>query len=207
MSGVTNPFRADLKKFYTIELGTGNPGLLRKIRLFVVHFGLHCVMLYRYGRFAKSIYRRNALLGVFLLIPHFFFNYISKMIHHVDICDADIGPGFYISHVGTILIGPTKIGSNLSITHNVTIGVGHRSGKAGIPISLGDNVWIGTGSVISGDIRVGNDVTISSGSIISRDLPDGCLAGGNPGRIILRNYDNRYLMGEEKRAVEEEKRA
>ena len=205
MSEHKNLFRADLKKFYIIELGTASPGLLRKIRLFIVHFGLHCVMLYRYGKFARRLYQRKALLGAIFLIPHFFLNYFSKMIHHVDICDADIGPGFYISHVGTILIGPIKIGSNLSVTHNVTIGVGHRGGRAGMPISIGDNVWIGTGSVISGDITVGNDVTISSGSIISRDLPDGCLAGGNPGRIILRNYDNRYLMGEDKIAVEEEK--
>jgi serine O-acetyltransferase len=205
MSEIKSRFKADLKKYYGIELGTVNPGLLRKIRLFIVHFGLHCVILYRYGKFAKRLYSRSKILGVFFLVPYLILNYFCKMMHHVDICDADIGPGFYISHVGTILIGPITIGKNFSITHNITIGVGHRGGKAGIPLSIGDNVWIGTGSVISGDITVGNDVTISSGSIISRDLPDGCLAGGNPGRVILRIYDNRYLMGGEKKAIRESK--
>ena len=188
--------KADLKKYYIIEIGNENPSLLRKIRLFIVHFGLHCVILYRYARFAKRLYARNNLIGLPFMAFFFFWNYFIKMIHHVNICDADIGPGFYISHAGTIFIAPINIGANFSITHNVTIGTGHRNGIASDPKGIGNNVWIGTGSVISGDILIGDNVTISSGSIVSRDLPSGCLAGGNPGRVILRDYSNQYLFGQ-----------
>lgn len=200
--GLANGYlKADLEKYYIIEIGSSNPGILSKLRLFIVHFGLHCVIVYRYGQFAKPIFRRNRFIGFPFMVIYFPLNFFCKMIHHVDIGDATIGPGFYISHAGTILIGPITIGSNLSITHNVTIGVGHRHEMAGIPRSIGDNVWIGTGSVISGDIVIGSDVTITSGSIISRDIPSGCLAGGNPGRVILREYNNRYLLGRKEQHV------
>jgi len=196
--------KADLEKYYTIETGTKNPSLLRKIRLFIVHFGLHCVVLYRYARFAKRLYARNKLIGLPFMVFFFFWNYFIKMMHHVNICDANIGPGFYISHAGTIFIAPINIGANFSITHNVTIGTGHRNGVASDPKGIGDNVWIGTGSVISGDVAIGDNVTISSGSIVSRDLPSGCLAGGNPGRVIMKEYDNHYLLGQKGQPAEKQ---
>jgi len=38
-------------------------------------------------------------------------------------------------------------------------------------------------------------VTIAGGCFLSRSVPDGCLVGGNPGRVVLRRYDNSYLFG------------
>jgi len=55
-------------------------------------------------------------------------------------------------------------------------------------------VWIGPGSTITGDITIGNDVTISAGTVLSKSVPDGCLVAGNPGRVIQRDYDNRPMM-------------
>ena len=133
-------------------------------------------------------------MGFIPKVFHLILSYLVHMIHHVDIDAATIGPGLYIGHVGTIYIGPVDIGSNFSITHNVTIGSGHFRGKKGVP-SIGNNVWLGTGSVVSGAITIGNQVTINSGCILSRSIPDGFLAGGNPGRLILQNYDNRELLG------------
>jgi len=186
-------FREDIQKYYRIGFGSKKPPLFSKIRLWISHFGFHCVAVYRLGSFASQVYARNKIVGLPVKVIHFILDYFVRAVYHVAI-DADIGPGFYVGHIGNIYIGPTKIGANFSVTHNVTIGVGHIRGKEAIP-TIGNNVWIGTGSVISGACKVGDNVTIASGSILTRDLPDGCLAAGNPARIVLINYNNTHLLG------------
>jgi len=186
-------FRADIEKYYRIGYGSEKPRFFNKVCLWVFHLGFHCVVIYRLGNFGSRLYARNKIIGFPVKIIHFIFDYFIKAVYHVAI-DADIGPGFYVGHIGNIYIGPTKIGANFSVTHNVTIGVGHTGGKEGVPI-IGNNVWVGTGSVISGAIKIGDNVTITSGCILSRDIPDGCLAAGNPGRVLLNNYDNHHLFG------------
>lgn len=186
-------FRADIDKYYRIGYGSQKPRFFNKIRLWIFHFGFHCVVIYRLGNFASRLYSRNKIIGFPVKLIHFILDYFIKAVYHVAI-DADIGPGFYVGHIGNIYIGPTQIGSNFSVTHNVTIGVGHAGGRAGVPI-IGNNVWVGTGSVISGAIKIGDNVTITSGCILARDIPNGCLAAGNPGRVLLNNYDNRHLFG------------
>jgi len=186
------PFKTDLLKYYLIDCDTGTPSLGQKIRLWIENNGLHCVAIYRLGQLSQRLLNKNKLLG----FPfHLLFKILSVFmatVYHSHIY-ADIGPGFYIGHVGCIYIGPCDIGDNFTATHNVTIGVGHSRSTEGIP-KIGHNVWIGTGSVISGAITVGNGVTISNGTMLSRSVPDGCLVGGNPGRVIMREYDNRELL-------------
>lgn len=192
MSDKKSYFKADLLRYYMIEFNTPKLSLGQKICLWLVYNGFHCVAIYRFGQFTKRIITKNKLLALPFIILNKILTFFMSTIYHVHIY-ADIGPGFYIGHVGTIYIGPCKIGENFTITHNITIGVGHARGSDGIP-QIGRNVWIGTGSVVSGAITVGDNVTISNGTMLSRSVPDGCLVGGNPGRVILQNYDNRELL-------------
>ncbi len=186
-------FKVDLAKYYRLRPGCAGPSLRTKLRLWVFNFGLHCVACYRFGQYANRLYSRSKLLGFIPRGVHRVLNYLVCMIHHVDISAATIGPGLYIGHVGTIYIGETVIGRNFSLSHNVTIGIGHSEGSAGVPV-IGDDVWIGTGSIISGKITIGNRVAISSGCVLARSVPDGCLVAGNPGRVALRDYDNSQLL-------------
>lgn len=188
-------FRADLEKYYNIWFGSGDPSLRRKIHLWVYDFGLHCVAVYRLGKYSERLYGRIKWLALPIILLYRILDFFVKFFHHVNIDDARLGGGFYIGHVGTIYIGPTTIGENCSISHNVTIGFGHSEGKVGLPV-IGNNVWIGTGSIISGAITIGDNVTIVNGSILSKSVPDGCLVGGNPARVIMQNYDNTYLLGQ-----------
>ena len=126
------------------------------------------------------------------LFAHACLNYFTIFFHHVHINKSDIGPGFTLEHVGTIIIGPTTIGKNFRVAHNVTIGWGHSEKKPGLPV-IGDNVYIGTGSVVYGDISIGNGATICNGCILSRDIPDNSLVAGNPGRVVNFGYDNRHI--------------
>lgn len=188
------PFRLDREKYYRIKFGTVTPGFSQKLAIWITGFGFHCVMVYRMGKYFKALYSRNKILGLLPVIVFKILNYLCRLIHHVDLSDADIGPGLHISHASTIYVGAVKIGRNFSLGHNVTIGIGHQAGKVGLPRSIGDDVWVGTGSVIAGVITIGNRVTIASGSILSKDVPDNALVMGNPARVIDPNYDNSHLL-------------
>lgn len=52
------------------------------------------------------------------------------------------------------------------------------------PITIGDNVWIGGGSIVLPGVTIGNNVTIGAGSVVTKDIPDDCLAVGNPCHVI-----------------------
>jgi serine O-acetyltransferase len=187
------PFRTDLEKLYRIDCCTPTPPLRTRLRLWTTHFGLHAVAVYRATRWARAVGARRPWTAPILCTAALAGELALELVHHVRI-RADIGPGFYIGHAGSIVIGPTRIGRNFSVTHNVTIGVGHTDGKAGVPV-LGDDVWVGTGSVLSGPIDIGDGVTVSNGTMLSRSVPARCLVGGNPGRLVLQDYDNSVLLG------------
>ncbi|MDD3732952.1 MAG: hypothetical protein PHU88_11325, partial [candidate division Zixibacteria bacterium] len=159
MSDKKSPFKADLLRFYMIEFDATKLSLGQKICLWLAYNGFHCVAIYRFGQFTQRIRTKNKLLALPFIILQKILTFFMATIYHVHIY-ADIGPGFYIGHVGTIYIGPSKIGENFTITHNITIGVGHGRATEGIP-KIGNNIWVGTGPVISGAITVGDNVTIS----------------------------------------------
>ena len=100
---------------------------------------------------------------------------------------TQIGPGFYIGHCGRIIINPdASLGKNINIATGVTIGQENRGARKGTPI-IGDSVWIGTNSVIVGNIHIGNDVLIAPLTFVNMDVPDHSIVVGNPARIISRN--------------------
>ncbi len=97
---------------------------------------------------------------------------------------TQIGEGFYIGHFGTVVINTrARIGKNCNIAHNVTIGQANRGKLEGYP-TIGDNVWIGTGSVIVGNIKIGSNVLIAPNSFVNVDVPDFSLVLGNPCKIV-----------------------
>lgn len=190
-------FQIDLEKFYYKNFRKETPSFKQKIMLWFSNFGLHCVAVYRFGQFALNLNSKNKFLGTFFNYIYYFFEHIMLLIHQVQIPrQCKIGPGFYISHVGNIRVGAKSIGENFDITHNVTIGHSFDPivNKSRPLPKIGDNVWVGTGSIIIGDITIGDRATISCGSVVSRNIPDDCLVGGNPGRVLLREYRNNELL-------------
>ena len=82
-----------------------------------------------------------------------------------------------------------KIGNNVTISsstllmHDASIKKELHFVKIG-KITIGDNVFIGSGSIILPNVKIGNNVIIGAGSIVSKDVPDGVVAVGSPVRII-----------------------
>lgn len=82
-------------------------------------------------------------------------------------------------HLNGIVISPNvSIGKNARIFHQVTIG--QQDGKAP---NIGDNVNIGAGAKIIGNVTIGNDVRIGANAVVISDLPDNCFVAGVPAKI------------------------
>lgn len=97
-----------------------------------------------------------------------------------------IGEGFYIGHLGRVIIHPdARLGRNINIGTGVTIGMENRGKRRGAPV-IGDNCWIGTNAVVVGNVTIGTDVLIAPLTYVNFDVPDHSIVIGNPGRIIPR---------------------
>jgi serine O-acetyltransferase len=102
---------------------------------------------------------------------------------------ARIGPGLYIPHSGTTVVGSgAVIGSDCTLCHGVTIG--HRGGgrdasRSGSPL-VGDRVYIGPGSALIGPITVGDDALVGVGAVVTRSVPPRAVVAGNPARVLSR---------------------
>lgn len=82
------------------------------------------------------------------------------------------------------------VGKSVHITANVTIlthyldttsqGIRWRSGH----VYIGDRSFIGTGTIISKDVRIGNNVIIGAGSVVTKNIPDNEIWAGNPAKFI-----------------------
>lgn len=52
------------------------------------------------------------------------------------------------------------------------------------PIRIGDDVWIGTGSIILKGVNIGAGAVIAAGSVVTKDVPSFAIVGGNPAKVI-----------------------
>ncbi len=90
------------------------------------------------------------------------------------------GPGLSISHFGTIVVNKhAVVGANCRIHPGVCIG-----GARGRAPKLGNNVYIGPGAKIFGDITIGDNVAIGANAVVNEDVPDGVTVAGSPARVI-----------------------
>ena len=108
--------------------------------------------------------------------------------------NIELGENFYANY-GCIILDVNKviIGDNVMFAPNVQIyTVGHPtnpierlSGKESAKaIVIGNNVWIGGGTIICPGVKIGDNVTIGAGSVVTRDIPPNVVAVGNPCRVI-----------------------
>lgn len=108
--------------------------------------------------------------------------------------NIEIGDNFY-ANVNLIILDGAKvtIGNNVFIAPNVGIyTAGHPLDVArrnvgleyALPITIGDNVWIGGGVSIMPGVTIGEGAVIGGGAVITKDIPPNVVAAGNPARVI-----------------------
>jgi serine O-acetyltransferase len=89
-----------------------------------------------------------------------------------------------IDHGTGVVVGETAvIGKNCSFLHGVTLGSTGKD-KGDRHPKLGNDVLVGCGTTILGNITIGHCCKIGSGSIVLKSLPNGSTAVGNPSRIV-----------------------
>lgn len=109
-----------------------------------------------------------------------------------------IGDGFFANHncifldVCEIRIGRrVLIGPNVQLytaTHPMDRETRASGLESGRPIKIGNDVWIGGSAVINPGVSVGDNVVIGAGAVVTKDVPSNVFIGGNPAKII-RNVD------------------
>lgn len=104
--------------------------------------------------------------------------------------DTAIEPGVHLSGRGCIFIGARRIGRGTVIHEQVTIGA--RPITRGKP-DIGRDVVVAPGCVIYGEVEIGDGATLLPGTVLSKSVPARCVVGGNPGRILQRDFDNAEL--------------
>lgn len=96
--------------------------------------------------------------------------------------ETKIDGGLNIEHPHGTFLNAAKIGENFTCRHNATLGCN----RGGRPI-IGDNVELGCGACILGNIKVGNNVIIGANCVVTKDVPDNCVVVGCPAYIIRQN--------------------
>jgi serine O-acetyltransferase len=136
--------------------------------------------------------RRWLLLPLYVLARLLLCHYEYKFGISIS-TGAEIGPGFYVGHFGGIVVSPrARIGRNCNISQSVTIGQANRGKRQGVP-TIGDNVYIGAGAVIIGNIRIGNDVAVGANCVVLDDVPDNGVVVGVPGRVVSSQGSKGYV--------------
>lgn len=142
----------------------------------LTYAGFHAILLHR-------ITHRLHRIGIPVL-PRIL-AYLNRFITGVEIHPAArIGGGFFIDHGMGVVIGETAIvGESCTIFHQVTLGgTGKECGKR--HPTLRDNVVVGGGAKILGNIVIGSGVYVGANSVVLTDVPDNCTVVGIPGRIV-----------------------
>ncbi len=134
------------------------------------HLPLRAMAWYRFACWCREK-RIPALYG---LITHWIFFRFKLELW------GDIGGGLYIAHTAGSVIGVERIGESCSVIAAVTVGMRN---EWAFP-SLGDNVFIGAGARVLGDIHVGDHAKIGANAVIIQDVPTYATVVGVPGRII-----------------------
>lgn len=100
---------------------------------------------------------------------------------------ATIGKGLFIDHGIGVVIGETAvIGDNVTMFHGVTLGgVGSSKGKR--HPTIGNNVFIGTGAKILGNITVGDNAKIGANSVVLKNIEENVTVVGIPGKVVKKD--------------------
>ncbi|GAA5422460.1 chorismate mutase [Tetragenococcus halophilus] len=108
--------------------------------------------------------------------------------------NISVGENFYANYDCVLLdICPITIGDNCMLAPNVKLytashplhPIKRKSGlEDGKPITIGNDVWIGGGSVIIPGVTLGDNVVVGAGSVVTKSYPDNVVIAGNPAKVI-----------------------
>jgi serine O-acetyltransferase len=156
-----------------------DPAAKSRLEVFLCYSGLHAVWFHRINHWLWNH-------GIFLLAR--WLSQVTRFLTGIEIHPgARIGRRLFIDHGLGVVIGETAIvGDDVTLYQGVTLGgTGKEHGKRHPTIE--DNVVIGGGAKVLGNITVGRNCRIGAGSVVLRNVPEHSTVVGVPGHIIFRN--------------------
>ncbi|OPY67932.1 MAG: Galactoside O-acetyltransferase [Syntrophorhabdaceae bacterium PtaU1.Bin034] len=141
----------------------------------------------------------------------------ERFIKYLRDAGVSIGEGVTFYEPRTVVVDTTRpclvtIGNNVGITRGVVIWThaadwhvlrelyGRPFGSAG-GVTIKDNVFLGTNSILLKGVTIHENCIIGAGSVVTRDVPPGSVAAGNPMRVIM-TMEEYYKKREEKQVQE-----
>ena len=156
-----------------------DPAAKSRLEVYLCYSGLHAVWWYRINHW---LWNHNfSVFGRW-------FSQIARWLTGIEIHPgAKIGRRLFIDHGMGVVIGETSIvGDDVTLYQGVTLGgTGKEHGKRHPTVE--DNVVVGGGAKILGNITVGKNCRIGAGSVVLRSVPENSTVVGVPGHIILRD--------------------
>ena len=164
-------FRADLGAVYDRD-----PACTRFLDPLLYFKGFHALVTHR---FAHALWKRGRRDFALYLQSQ------SSRMFGVDIHPAaHFGKGIMLDHATGLVVGETaSVGDNCSFLHAVTLG-GSGKEKGDRHPKIGDNVLIGAGAKVLGNIKVGECSRIAAGSVVLSDVPSHVTVAGVPAKIV-----------------------
>ena len=154
----------------------GDPAAKSTLEIFLCYPGFHAILLHRAGH---KLHRAGFTLLARVL------SQLIRAATGIEIHPgAQIGRRCFIDHGMGVVIGETtEIGDDVLMYQGVTLGgTGKEKGKR--HPTIGNNVVIGTGAKILGNITIGSHTKIGAGSVVVRSVPEHSTVVGVPGRVV-----------------------
>lgn len=176
-----------------------DPAARNWLEVLVCYPGFQAIVFHRFAHFLYTC----KIPFIPRLISH-----IARFLTGIEIHPgAQLGEGVFIDHGMGVVIGETAIlGNYCLIYQGVTLGgTGKESGKR--HPTLGDDVVVGAGAKVLGNLNIGSRVRIGAGSVVLRDVPSDCTVVGIPGRIVYRSgvkidpLDHNHLPDSEAKVI------
>jgi len=143
-------------------------------------------IVFSYSGFHAVVFHNISSFLYKLKIPFLprFLSQIAKCFTGIEIHPgAKIGKGFFIDHGMGVVIGETAIiGDDVTLFQGVTLGgTGKETGKR--HPTIGNNVVVGAGAKVLGNIIIGDNVNVGANAVVIRDVPNDSTVVGVPGRV------------------------
>lgn len=153
-----------------------DPAARSKLEVFLLYPGVHATMYHQAAHFCYC-HKMKFLARTISQWSRF---WTGIEIHP----GAKIGRRLVIDHGMGIVIGETAIiGDDCLLYQGVTLGMTGKHGGKRHP-TLGNNVMVGAGTIVLGDIHVGDNVKVAAGSVVVHDVPADTTVAGNPAHVV-----------------------
>jgi len=153
-----------------------DPAAVSDLEVILTYPGFHARQIHR---LARALHLSGADIPARLL------SHTGRFLTGIEIHPgALIGEKFFIDHGMGVVIGETTIiGDNVHLFQGVTLG-GTSTRRAKRHPTLGDNVVVGAGAKVIGDVTIGENAKIGAGSVVVTNVPPNATVVGVPGHVV-----------------------